>query len=199
MRLYSYIVARDFGFAPNPFYRRCTLTTCKPQIRKKACVGDWVIGTGSNKRGRRGYLVYAMQVNQIMTLEEYWQDLIYQAKRPKLYGSWKQAYGDNIYRRDSQGEWRQLDSHHSLPNGALNEKNVRRDTQVNRMLVGKRFAYFGGSGPQIPTEFRDFDGVDICAVRGHKCNFSCELVSRFVEWFMSLNKQGFCGKPSDWE
>ena len=34
MKLYSYIVARDFGFAPNPFYGFCTLATCKPKIAK---------------------------------------------------------------------------------------------------------------------------------------------------------------------
>src|SRR5712671_5339411 len=34
MRLYSYVVARDFGFAPNPFFGVCTLATCKPDIRK---------------------------------------------------------------------------------------------------------------------------------------------------------------------
>ena len=198
MRLYSYVVARDFGFAPNPFHPSCTLATCKPRIRAKASLGDWVIGTGSKVRNRRRYLVYAMRVDEIMTLEEYWQNLEYRTKRPNLYGSLKQAYGDNIYSRDNQGEWKQLDSHHSLPGGELNEKNVGRDTKANRMLAGKRFAYFGGTGPEIPAEFRDFNGVDICAVRGHKCRFSHDLVSGFVGWFESLGLQGICGQPLDW-
>ena len=47
MTIYSYVVARDYGFAPNPFYGCCTLATCKPIIRRMAQVGDWVIGTGS--------------------------------------------------------------------------------------------------------------------------------------------------------
>ena len=33
---YSYIVARDFGFAPNPFNGVLTLATCKPIVRKGA-------------------------------------------------------------------------------------------------------------------------------------------------------------------
>ena len=41
---YSYIVARDFGFAPNPFNAVLTLATCKPIVRKGAEVGDFVIG-----------------------------------------------------------------------------------------------------------------------------------------------------------
>ena len=47
MRLHSYVVARDYGFAPNPFFGVCTLATCKPKIRSAAKLGDWVMGTGS--------------------------------------------------------------------------------------------------------------------------------------------------------
>jgi hypothetical protein len=52
MRLFSYVVARDYGFAPNPFHRHCTLATCKPGIRARAAVGDWVIGTGAKTKYR---------------------------------------------------------------------------------------------------------------------------------------------------
>ncbi|WP_225761747.1 hypothetical protein [Acinetobacter sp. Marseille-P8610] len=34
MKIFSYVVSRDFGFAPNPFFNFCTLATCKPKIRK---------------------------------------------------------------------------------------------------------------------------------------------------------------------
>ena len=34
MKLFSYVVARDFAFAPNPFHGYCTLATCKPIIRR---------------------------------------------------------------------------------------------------------------------------------------------------------------------
>lgn len=54
MTLYSYVVAHDFGFAPNPFDGLCTLATCKPDIRKKAAVGDYIVGTGCAKRKRQG-------------------------------------------------------------------------------------------------------------------------------------------------
>ena len=63
-RIYSYVVRYDSGFAPNPFYGFCTLATCKPDIRRAANVGDWIVGSGSNDRSirRGGHLVYAMQV-----------------------------------------------------------------------------------------------------------------------------------------
>ena len=47
MNLYSYVITRDYGFAPNPFWNICTLATCKPQIREHALKGDWVAGFGS--------------------------------------------------------------------------------------------------------------------------------------------------------
>ncbi len=61
-RIYSYVVRYDSGFAPNPFYGYCTLATCKPDIRRGAEVGDWVVGSGSNDRSirRGGHLVYAI-------------------------------------------------------------------------------------------------------------------------------------------
>ena len=199
LRLFSYVVARDYGFAPNPFFSRCTLATCKPRIRGTASLGDWVIGTGSQQKNRRGYLVYAMEVDEIMTFGEYWLSPRYRMKRPNLRGSWKQAYGDNIYWRDDRGQWMQLDSHHSYANGTVNEKNVNRDTSTDQVLAGKRFAYFGGVGPRIPVRFRDYEGHDICAQRGHKCRFPAGMVNDFVAWFHGLGVQGFCGRPFEWQ
>src|SRR5262249_55154673 len=45
--LFSYCIPYDFGSAPNPFWGLCTLAICKPDIRRTANVGDWVVGTGS--------------------------------------------------------------------------------------------------------------------------------------------------------
>ena len=70
--LYSYVVAYDSGFAPNPFNGFCTLATCKPEIRKRANIGDWIIGTGSHREGvrRGGFLVYAMRVEEALSADE---------------------------------------------------------------------------------------------------------------------------------
>ena len=42
MKYFAYILKLDSGFAPNPFYKFCTLATCKPETRKQAEVGDWI-------------------------------------------------------------------------------------------------------------------------------------------------------------
>ena len=86
MKLFSYDVARDFGFAPNPFYQFCTLGTCKPEIRRHAEVGDWVVGTGSKTRGRDRCIVFVMQITEVMSFECYWSDTRFQQKKPNLRG-----------------------------------------------------------------------------------------------------------------
>lgn len=198
MELFSYVVARDYGFAPNPFFGICTLATCKPTIRRIGSVGDWVIGTGSKQKGRRDYLVYAMCITETMTFNEYWQNERYQRKKPNLRGSMKQAFGDNIYFRDDFGQWQQQDSHHSYPGGVPNWHNIRHDTQTNRVLLSKDYAYWGGSGPEIPTRFRNYKGYDVCAKRNHKCRFPEGLAKDFVTWFRSLGITGYWDEPLDW-
>ncbi|MEO8474544.1 MAG: hypothetical protein ABI477_20240, partial [Chryseolinea sp.] len=74
MRLFSYCVKIDDGAAPNPFWGICTLTICKPIIRRTAKVGDWIFGIGSKNvfgTDYSGKLVYAMQVTEILTYREY--------------------------------------------------------------------------------------------------------------------------------
>jgi hypothetical protein len=201
MRLYSYVVARDFGFAPNPFFGICTLATCKPKIRATAAIGDWIMGTGSKQRDREKYVVFAMRVTEALTFERYWSDPRFQQKKPNLRGSKKQAFGDNIYSRDAPGRhWRQADSHHSLPEGRPNLLNVTADTGANRVLLSNDFVYWGGLGPELPRQFfRDGpQHKSVCAGRGHKNGFPPQFVEDFVNWIRSLNQSGYCGEPFDW-
>lgn len=200
MRLFSYVVARDYGFAPNPFNGYCTLATCKPEIRKAASVGDWVLGTGSKTRGRANHVVFAMRVTDTLTFNEYWADSRFRSKRPNLRGSKKQAFGDNIYHRESDsGQWIQMNSHHSYLDGTTNLKNVVNDTKYDRLLLSDDFIYWGGSGPELPAVITGAKGVDVRAHRGHKCRFPASLVIDFVDWIRSINEGGYLGEPLDWQ
>ena len=198
--IYSYVVARDYGFAPNPYHGVCTLATCKPRIRKATAVGDWVIGTGSKARKRAGFLVYAMKVEEPLTFDQYWSDERFLLKRPNLHGSKKIAFGDNIYHRKGEGyDWKQLNSHHTLPDGRINKFNLNTDTSVNRVLISRTFTYWGGHGPAVPQQFRDYNGDDIvCAARNHRSNFAPDLVRDFLTWIEPLAHEGFVGEPLDW-
>ena len=198
-RLFSYVVARDYGFAPNPFFGICTLATCKPKIRATASIGDWIIGTGSSKNGRQGYLVFAMRVTETMTFNEYWEDERFQRKKPNMRGSMKQAFGDNIYFMDDDGHWQQQDSHHSYANGSANPHNICNDTKANRILCSTDYVYWGRSGPKLPQKFRTYNEYDICcASQGHKCRLPNDLVNGFVAWFRSLKENGCLDAPLEW-
>lgn len=199
MRLHSYVVARDYGFAPNPFHGACTLSACKPVIRRVAQVGDWILGTGSKRRGRQGRAVFIMQVSEAMTFDQYWSDPRFTRKRPSLFRSLADAFGDNIYHRDPvTGAWVQENSHHSLPDGTPNGRNIARDTQTDRVLVAENYVYWGGSGPAIPEQFRNYNGFDICAGRGHVSRFPADLLSDFAAWIGGMAETGYVGSPLDW-
>ena len=201
MRLFSYVVARDYGFAPNPFYGWCTLATCKPGIRKAADVGDWILGTGSKSRGRADRIVYAMCVTETLRFNEYWADARFRCKHPNLRGSKKQAFGDNIYHRGSDTEkWTQENSHHTYPDGAPNFRNVAQDTKCDRVLVSSSFAYWGGAGPDLPPRFTTEATIDVRAIRGHKSPIFAEtLVRDIIHWISAIGQSGYLGEPLDWQ
>lgn len=196
MTLYSYVVVRDYGFAPNPFHGFCTLAACKHVTRRVARVGDWIVGTGSAEYHRSGQLIYAMRVTERIEFNDYWADSRFTLKRPDLTGSKMRAYGDNIYHQED-GEWVQEDSHHSLPGGEINPINYNDDLKTKHVLISNEFWYFGRSAPAIPLQFRGTGPSNICAPRGHKVNFSPGLVEAFLEW-VKQHEPGCVGRPDRW-
>lgn len=195
---YSYVVAFDSGFAPNPFNGFCTLATCKPDIRKHAQVGDWVIGTGSDRKDiqRGGFLVYAMRVTEELSIAGYWSDPRFSRKKPNLFGSYRMACGDNIYCPDEKaGGWVQLNSYHSYEDGSPYQKHINRDTSVDRVLISDDFVYFGAEGPSIPDELKDAELVHVG--RGHRKITKIDTIENFESWVRGLGVAGFQGRPWD--
>jgi len=199
MKLYSYVVARDYGFAPNPFHGICSLATCKPLIRKGAVIGDWVVGTGSSKYKRMGHVVFAMKVTEAISYDQYWSDARFSSKKPNLTGSFKQAFGDNIYHRNTRtGSWVQVNSHHSLETGAPNPKNIEHDTQTDRVLISTEYIYWGAAGPKIPARFSKSKTLKICiGQRGHKISTSEKHIESFIAWLRTYDVSGFSGDPAE--
>jgi hypothetical protein len=195
--LYSYVLDHDFGFAPNPFFGVCTLATCKPQIRERASLGDYVMGTGCAKRGRSGRLVYVMRVDEIIDYNAYWVDERFLRKRPALNRGVAHGFGDNIYHRDAEGTWQQANSLHTFPDGAPNLYNQEHDTHSEKVLIGREFVYFGGDGPLIPAQLRDWNGDDVCGKRGYRRHFEAGLPEAVIQWAMGMER-GRAGTPADW-
>ena len=201
-RIYSYVVRYDSGFAPNPFYGYCTLATCKPDIRKAARPGDWVVGSGSAARPvrRGGYLVHAMRVTEILSFEEYNADPRFVRKKPYRSGSRKQSCGDNIYFRNPAGNcWLQRDSFHTTDAGEQHPRHIARDTGVNRVLISDDFIYYGGYGPRIPEELVDAGGRSVCKHGiGRNVFDDVGLIAAFEQWIRSLGEAGYKGAPYEW-
>lgn len=198
MKLYSYIVARDYGFAPNPFHGYCTIATCKPGIRNKADINDWVIGTGSKQLNCQGKLLFSMKIKEKLLYNNYWNDSRFQNKKPVMNGSFKQMYGDNIYSYDDDTDnWIQSNSHHSHDDGSENDRNKSRDLKSKFVLISKEYYYLGQNAISIPRRFRA-NNDDICLKgQGYKRSFSDVFVDSFINWLHSSfdNRFGYYGDP----
>lgn len=187
-------MTRDYGFAPNPFWGFCTLANCKPKIRKKASIGDWVIGTGAKTRELEFHLIFIMKVTEILDFQQYWEDPRFQCKKPILNGSLVQMHGDNIYNKASD-KWSQIDSHHSFPNGKTNKKNLKQDLLGKFVLISDTFLYFGESHFEIPDEFKK-----ICCKFRDICKSSMnENIKDFFAWIFDNYDEGILGDPIDWK
>lgn len=190
MRIYSYAIPYDSGFAPNPFWGYCTLATCKPRIRRTAKEGDWVIGTGSVRNVGNERLVYAMRVTEVIPLEDYWVDKRFEKKKPGK--GKKRLVADNIYYRDKKGNVRQyFPSKHSYPDKE-NLETKEHDLKGENVLISKsgNFYYFGREALKIPESL-------LCLVKkgpSHKCDFPQDTVDKFLRW-IKKKKLGVNGYP----
>ena len=194
MKLFSYIVTHDAGFAPNPFWGYCTLACCKPTIRRTAQKGDWIVGLSSRKKGHK--IIYAMQVKEIIQHKEYFCDSRFAAKIPDYNtGNTRNMCGDNIYEYMSNGKYRQLPSKHSNKKHPEieNSKSKKHDLSGKNVLISKRFHYFGRQAIDLPKEL-----CGLKAGRGHKNRFSKDVIKRFIS-FVAKQQRGRCAFPTMWD
>lgn len=179
--VYVYAVSYDLGFAPNPFGGLCTLACCKPKIREKARMGDWIVGLTGVKTAPALRCVFAMVVTSDTTFDEYWKDPDYRSRRPIRNGTPKKHVGDNIYHRAAPNEpWIQEDSVHSRTDGTQCPLNTAHDTRINRVLLSDRFVYFGAAAPAVPRQVLDTLGYARNA-RDYR-RFDFEMAGPLLNW-----------------
>lgn len=198
MGYFSYKIEHDFGLAPNPFGGYCTIAVCRPTIRKNKDLkkGDWIIGTGSVKLGNLYHLIFAMQFEEKLTFNEYWEDSRFQYKKPILNGSLVQLYGDNFYHQDEQGNWIQEDSAHSFSDGKPNPGHIKKDIGGKYVLISKTFYYFGENSILIPERFRD-----VCSNGRNMKGPSIDTknAEKFIKWVQDKYDLGVHGDPISWK
>jgi len=196
------MIDHDFGLAPNPFGKYCTIAVCKPSIRKSKnlCVGDWIIGTGSKSLEKStGFkcvekLIFAMQVAEIMSLNSYWQDQRFQYKKPVMNGTLSTIFGDNFYYLDESENWVQIDCTHRNEDGIYNEEHIRKDTAGENALIAEKFYYFGDNAQTIPDNLKS-----VChTTQGMKIVKPEDLSIQFLEWLQNTFENGMHGYPISW-
>jgi len=194
-RLYSYIIKHDGGAAPNPFWGLCTLTICKPTIRRTARIGDWVIGTGSknsklndNKiHDLSDSIVYAMKITDIKSISDYDSFCNKQLKDkiPKWFArDWRKRMGDCIY-DFSTG------TNPTLRKGVHNEKNKKKDLSGQNALISNHFYYFGEEARVIPKELK----LIIKKSQGHLKIENEDLIDNFLKWIKKFKKNKIYADP----
>jgi len=165
MRLYSYVVRVDEKFAPNPTNDYCTLGCCKPKIRNKAEIGDWIIGTGSVQNYGNNKLVYAMKVNEKLTFDSYHKDERFKGRI------------DNIYFKNNEGAYTQI----AKPKYHGSKGQMHHDMGSKYVLISKEFVYYGEEAITIPTDVKWI----IKKGPGHKSTcFTQKQINQFVEWIL---------------
>jgi len=179
MTLYSYVITVDDGNAPHLHSEMCSLAVCKPKIRSAATIGDWIVGTNPLRLGPH-YVVYAMQVSETASFQQYWFD--YPERRP----SPRNPQGDNMYRPVGDG-LKQVNNCSHGPEDQL------RDTRTNRVLLGHRYYYFGAKAKKLPAGLRSI----VKQGQGHKSKANDSDESAFITWLTSHYEEGTLGNPRD--
>lgn len=196
MNVFFYVIEHDLGFAPNPFHGVCSLACCKPDIRKIAAVGDYVLGTGAVKPKLRGHLTYWMKVDEVLTFDQYWEDPRFRRKKPVMHGTTYLRYGDNIYHRNGGDTYQQKDSFHSNDDGSVSLGDLKRDTgKTDKVLLGRSFAFWGRSGIPIPPAIARF----LKTGPGHRYKFTEPQKQEIVAWIEGTSARGNVDEPAHWQ
>jgi hypothetical protein len=179
-RLFTYTIPIDDGAAPNPSHGLCTLAICKPVIRRVAKSGDWIAGLGSKSApggDLSGHLVYAMRVEEVVTLEDY--DLLARTRWPHRIPDFdshllEDRLGDCIYDFSKGMPVQRPGVHH--------DRDIETDLGGRNVLISRDFYYFGDHARPLPDYL-----LPIChQAQGHRSNANKPYFERFVQWIRSI-------------
>lgn len=145
--------------------------------------GDWLIGNSPRGDGNR--LVYAMRISDVLGMNQYFHNELFEAKKPKPKGTPIEQCGDNFYYECGNNQWARLPSrfHNSREDF---EKDVG-----HPVFVAEHFYYFGRQRVAIPDNLRgviqDRQGI----------RYTDHLADDFVAWLEANHKPGILGIPLD--
>lgn len=152
------------------------------------------MGLGSKATDLDGHLVFAMQIAETLTFDEYWSDHRFEVKKPEQSEDYRRICGDNVYRWDDHTRsWIQLPCFH------CEDDDVARDTGTNRVLIASKYVYFGSSAIEMPIEFLAWGDRYFVGFRNHRVNdLAVHRVDELIEWLEALCQDGGCkGTPAE--
>jgi len=185
-KVFSYVVATDTGVAPNVDGGVCTVCLCKPEIRRNAMVGDWIVGLWPMPDRFR--LTYVMRVARKLALRDYHECGEFDQKKPD-----RSQTPDNIYQPDPPfGLRRREDAPawlHPKP------EQTRKDLGGRNALIADLYWYFGGTVCELPERLWELDFPDPSARRYVKKTYLNDAkLSDLVEW-LDGHGHGVIGTP----
>ena len=165
MRLCSYTVKHDKGFAPNPFWCYCTLAACASNHQggvRLEC-SDWLVAMEDTNHGNK--LLYKMEVHERLHFVEYFTDSKFQKNKLVMTGTWRQRCGDDIYYMQNR-KWKQLPTLY-----LFGRAHLKKDTKYPYVFIGRRFYCFGENAVPISEQF----GTLIKDRQGTKCSHDANV------------------------
>jgi hypothetical protein len=174
-RIYRYVLAYDLGMAPNPRRGLITLATCKPELRKTARIGDWVIGNFPAPKNE--VVAWAGKIARSLPIEQYAAE--YPARHDALY---QLGADGRLHRIPGKHPWyhRDADQQHKDQKGFV------------LVFEKDRSWYFGGNGRVLPPELHQLAARG----QGHRVN-QRQLgdLAALEAWLADQAPPGIHGEP----
>lgn len=199
--LRSYKLTTDSGFAPNPFWGKLTLATCKADIRRVAEEGEWIAGFTSGTAPWHDpvgeeRLIYLMQVERIVPYEEYYRSAEFRDKIPKPDDpDPRRRYGDNMYVPIGEGASLRFCP---VPGACHGQPDLAKDTSGLNALISGRFVYFGRKPLKLPRDVRP--DIPIAQSRFGRFTHDSRRVRAFLSYVHGVAglDAGLLNLPGSW-
>jgi hypothetical protein len=149
---------------------------------------NWIAGISREINGYK--LIYAMQVNEILLFDKYYNNRRFVEKIPDNTKKVLHSRGDNIYKPLPDVGFKQLQSLHSNT-CKENIEEKEKDLSGKNVLISNNFYYFGSKPLDLPDTLNVLKGG-----HGHKNRFSSGIVSAFIN-FISFQTAGINAPPTD--
>lgn len=188
--VWRYVIATDRGGAPHIHNEVCSLAICKPDIRKHAKVGEWVMAFApASQRDPNRLVKFVMKITSRRDFPSYCKEFI---------GKRRDAIYD--YRFDPTGPWvcnGQIDGvgDHPYP------ENWAKDKRGLYVLLSKEYCHSGNRPRNLLSELAPFcakrglNAEDVVTDLDHRSQGQSKYCSSssyevFREWAESLPKGG---------